>query len=162
MHLPADYLADPQAGIPIALGGMDAFGRVAVTGLAAPPVAAATTVVQPDTMAAVLVPLPPTGIDGPSRPPQRLITLSASPNPFHPAVRIAYTLPREASVTVSIHDAAGRLVEHFEQGRVPGNETHAVFWDGTTRNGHDAASGVYFVRVETPYDVATMKIVRMK
>jgi hypothetical protein len=157
---PADYLLNPEVGTPLAPAGIDKLGRVAVK-FPNPPGAAGPNAGGPSgTVAGILIPSPSTGIDdGQSAP--RLITLSASPNPFNSGVRIGYALPWDAPVTVTIHDVAGRVVAHLEQGRVPANQERVVRWDGFSRNGQRAASGVYFVRVETPFAISTVKIVRI-
>jgi hypothetical protein len=159
VRLPADYLTDPQVGVPIAPAGYDALGRLAATIVTAPPVGAAPA--AGDTTAAVLVPSPPTGANPHPTPPAR-IAVSAVPNPFNSSVRIGYTLPREAPTRVTIHDAAGRVVATFDRGVAPAGSELGVTWDGTNQAGARAASGVYFVRVVTDYATAARKIVLTK
>lgn len=162
VELPADYLVNPEAGTPIAAAGIDAFGRIAATALPPEPVALASrTAAQTDTSVAVLVPSPATGV-GPAPTPRTYIALTASPNPFNPTVRIGYTLPQDGRVTLTIYDAAGRVVTSFDEGRARAGVERAVYWDGTTRSGERATSGVYFVRVATGYEIATAKIVLVK
>jgi len=163
LQTPAEYLSNPQTGTPIAPAGIDGFGRIAATVALAPPTASASfSALQSDTVASLLVPVPLTGAGDRAPSPPRLITLSAAPNPFNPRVRIAYTLPRDAEVTVTIHDAAGRVVKRANEGFVPAGEERGLFWDGTTDSANHAASGVYFVRVATPYEIATVKIVMVE
>jgi hypothetical protein len=160
---PADYLSNPQVGTPISPAGYDDRGRITATVETAPPTGSATAfATQPDTIAGLLIPTTPTGVNVPAPSPRRLITVSASPNPFNPAVRIRYTLPRNAEVTVTIHDATGRVVKRLEEGFVPAGEARARFWDGTANDGNRAASGVYFVRVATPYEIASVKVVMVE
>jgi hypothetical protein len=65
------------------------------------------------------------------------------PNPFNPATRFDYVVPDRASVTLTIHDLAGRLVATLVSGRSdPGGYT--ARWDGRSTAGEPAASGVYF------------------
>ncbi len=158
---PADYLVNPEAGTPISAAGFDALGRIAVTAQPPEPVAFATSATQPDTLAAVLIPSPPTSV-APVPAPRKLIALTASPNPFNPLVRIVYTLPRDGRVTVKIKDAAGRLVKTLDERYASVGIEHTIDWDGTPQSGNRTISGVYFVRVVTGYEIATAKIVLVK
>ncbi len=85
--------------------------------------------------------------------------LAPSPNPFNPATTIAYTLATPGRVTIRVHDIAGRVVRTLvDEERVAGE--HAVVWDGTTDGNTPAASGVYFVRMESGGRKALHKEVR--
>ena len=62
----------------------------------------------------------------------------ASPNPFNPATRISYELPRESHVTISVYDTAGRRVKTIvDSVQSPG--THEVMFRADR-----LSSGVYF------------------
>lgn len=64
------------------------------------------------------------------------------PNPFNPSTAIAFTLPEEVRVTVSIYDARGRQVATLIDGvRAAGR--HEVVWDA-----QHLASGVYLYRMQ--------------
>jgi len=70
------------------------------------------------------------------------------PNPFNPTTTIAYTLATPGRVTMRVHDIAGRVVRTLvDDERVAGE--HAVQWDGLTDRNTPAASGVYFVKMES-------------
>lgn len=67
------------------------------------------------------------------------------PNPANPAVEIRFELERAASVTVTVHDVAGRLVwsageRAYEAG------PQSVRWRGQGSGGQPAAAGTYLVR----------------
>jgi hypothetical protein len=85
------------------------------------------------------------------------LDLSAYPNPFNPATVIEYTVDRAGPVTLGVFDLSGRRVavlvddEHREVGR------HTV--DFAPRA---AASGVYFVRLQSAHGNATRKVVLLK
>ena len=72
--------------------------------------------------------------------------LRVFPNPFVERTRIVCNLPREATLSVTIHDVSGRQVEEF--GLVSASK-HEVFWNGTDREGRRLAPGTYFVRLHT-------------
>lgn len=158
--LPADYLQDPQIGTPISPGALHGkFDAVATTMNTATGGGGAFAPMQMDTVAALLVSTSPTSVQ--DRTP-RLITLSASPNPFNSALSIGYTLPHGARATVTVHDVRGAVVQQLEAVDVAAGEAREVRWNGTMRDGRRAASGVYFVRVATPHDIATVKVVRIE
>jgi hypothetical protein len=156
----ADYLANPAVGTPIEPAGFDALGRIAVTLALPSPTTSRNSIAQTGTVAALLTPSPATAVDERRSTPRR-IALAASPNPFSHGVRIVYTLPRDASVRVTVHDVSGRVVSRLDESQVlEAGVEKVVFWDGMSRNGERTAPGVYFVRVETPRQAATIKIVR--
>jgi hypothetical protein len=97
-------------------------------------------------------------IIGKAKGPQRDVSLrgnevsldAAVPNPFNPLTRIAYYLPAEMHVNLSVYDVNGRLVERLIDG-VQHEGEHAVEWNAAGR-----ASGVYFYRL-TAGDVVKVK-----
>lgn len=95
--------------------------------------------------------------DGPAAPPaspRRFTAHPAYPNPFNPSTTIAFDLPRAASVSLRIHDAAGRLVRQLVAGDLDAGR-HQVVWNGADRAGRRLPSGVYFYRLVTPEGSAT-------
>lgn len=74
--------------------------------------------------------------------------LPNTPNPFVGATTIRYVLGTEASVRLSIHDVAGRLVVRLEDSR-RGSGAHAAPWNGRAMDGRMAAPGVYECRLQT-------------
>src|SRR6185295_16684982 len=69
----------------------------------------------------------------------------ASPNPFQTHTSFDLRLDKVASVHVTVHDAAGRLVRSIFAGAgAPGTRT--LEWDGRDAAGAPVAAGVYFVR----------------
>ncbi len=68
------------------------------------------------------------------------------PNPAREMIWIPYSLAREGSVELRVHDATGRTVRTLVSGRVPAGNHYAV-WDGRDASGAPVASGVYFYRV---------------
>lgn len=72
--------------------------------------------------------------------------LPNAPNPFNPSTRLRFALTDEATVTLAVYDARGRLVRGLGARTWPAGE-HAVAWDGRDEAGRGAASGVYYVRL---------------
>ncbi len=62
-------------------------------------------------------------------------------------VSLSYSLPRSARVSLSIHDATGRLVRRLAAGVTEAAGRHATAWDGRTESGTKVASGVYFANL---------------
>ena len=86
---------------------------------------------------------------------------SVHPNPFNPATRIVFDLHERGRARVAVYDAAGRAValladREFAAGR------HELAWDGTTGEGAQVASGVYFCRLEAGGTVDVRKMVLMR
>jgi aminopeptidase N len=71
-----------------------------------------------------------------------------APNPFHPATRIVYTVPRAQHVRLEIYNAAGQRVISLVDAAVPAGRFGAV-WDGTDQAGRAVAPGTYFCRLVT-------------
>jgi flagellar hook capping protein FlgD len=70
------------------------------------------------------------------------------PNPFNPETTIRYALPKADRVNLRVFDIAGRLVASLEDGPENAGD-HTVAWDGRTRAGASAGSGVYYYRLTT-------------
>jgi hypothetical protein len=85
----------------------------------------------------------------------------AGPSPFGTATTIGCETVRRGHVMLRIHDLSGRVVRSLVDGVIEGG-THELIWDGTTDSGGPAASGVYFVRMETSGFRANRKLVLLK
>jgi len=81
-----------------------------------------------------------------------------TPNPFNPSTTIAYDLPRPAAVDLIVYDVAGRVVRSLlTAGNVPAGY-HEVVWNGRDNAGRAAASGLYFLRLDTGVYSETRRI----
>lgn len=79
-----------------------------------------------------------------------------SANPVSGAVELSLAVPRAAHVRAVVYDVRGREVAVIADGACePGR--HAIVWSGAVQGGR-AASGIYFVRVETPEGRLSRKI----
>jgi hypothetical protein len=64
-----------------------------------------------------------------------------SPNPFNPVTQIAFTLPAEMEVTLSVYDVTGREVSRLVDQRM-GAGNQSVTFDASSY-----ASGIYYYRL---------------
>jgi hypothetical protein len=90
--------------------------------------------------------------------PRELALSLASANPAHGAAGLRLALPRESRVDLSIFDVNGRRVRALVRGELPAGE-HALRWDGRDEAGVRAASGLYFLRLDTPGQTLKLRLV---
>ncbi|MCB2201414.1 T9SS type A sorting domain-containing protein [bacterium] len=80
--------------------------------------------------------------------PDEVALLQNYPNPFNAETIIRFELSRAVSTRLTIHNVLGQevavLVDHY----LPAG-LHEYRWDGLSRSGRVAASGVYFYRLQT-------------
>ena len=79
--------------------------------------------------------------------PSKFQILENYPNPFNPSTRLRVGIPEPGKIRIDVYDVVGKLVsvladETVEQG------WHDLDWNGRTTSGVEAASGIYFARVE--------------
>ncbi len=92
---------------------------------------------------------------------RRSAIVAVYPNPFNPRTTVAYELPEQRHVRLTLHDVAGRLVSVLVDADVTAGRREAV-WDGTARDGTKAASGVYFCRYDDGVRTETARMVLLK
>ena len=83
-----------------------------------------------------------------SGPPAQVKLLGNYPNPFNPSTRIAFDLPREMSVRLSVFDIRGHLVATLVNGSL-GAGNQEILWNGQDSRGSNVSSGIYLYRLET-------------
>ena len=102
----------------------------------------------------------PTGLDAGPASLSPASGLAVFPNPASRMVAVRYSLARNATASVGIYDAAGRLVKGLAQGPASAGE-HRLWWDGTDRAGRPASRGVYCCRLQSREFTAVQKLVRL-
>lgn len=75
--------------------------------------------------------------------------LVVMPNPFNPRTTVAFHVETAGRVALDVFDLRGRRVRtltraHHRQG------AHSIVWTGVDDRGTNVASGVYFLRLQTP------------
>lgn len=93
--------------------------------------------------------------------PDRITLAPAWPNPFNPSTSLQFTLPRSAHVQLSVFDILGREVTRLAD-RDFAAGSHRLVWDGHSASGAPAASGLYLVRMKTPHEQRSRRVVLMK
>jgi len=88
--------------------------------------------------------------------PREFAISSTYPNPFNSTLSIGYDVPKEASISIGVYDLMGRHVATIFDGSQTAGR-HTVQW-----NANDAATGVYFVRLETPQSALTRKVLLIR
>ena len=91
--------------------------------------------------------IPPTGIAGPVNPRPKTITLSAPrPSISNGAFTIAYGLPKDGPVTLTVYNLLGSKVTTLvNENQAAG--THVARWDGRDPAGSKVPAGVYLFRL---------------
>jgi FlgD Ig-like domain len=83
--------------------------------------------------------------------------VGGTPNPFRAATTVRFSLTREAPVSLTVHDAGGRLVRTLVDAARPAGSSEAV-WDGRDGGGREVAAGVYFVRLVSGAESRSSKL----
>jgi len=70
----------------------------------------------------------------------------ARPNPFNPSTTIAYEVPEQTHITLTIYNLLGQeVVRLVDQVQPPGG--YEAVWNGTNITGAGVASGIYLYRI---------------
>ena len=84
-----------------------------------------------------------------------------SPNPFNPVTTVRFALREPSRTTLHVYGVRGELVRTVVNGWLPAGN-HSVTWDGTTRGGGRAASGVYYAVLEAGSFRSSVRMVMVK
>jgi len=76
-----------------------------------------------------------------------------APNPFNPATVIRYDVPEACVVRLMVYDVLGREVDVLVDGETKAGH-HTAVWEA-----QEAASGIYFVRMQAGDFVQVRKMV---
>ena len=83
------------------------------------------------------------------------------PNPFNPTTEIAYEIPTNSHVVLTIFNALGQRINTLvDKEQAAGR--YQVTWDGLSENGARMSSGVYFYHIQAEGFSKTMKMILMK
>jgi len=88
------------------------------------------------------------------------LQLSNHPNPFSGNTTINFSTKENAPVNITIYNLKGQKVKKLLNANLEkGN--HSVSWDGQDEYGKQAASGIYFYRLESVGQAVTAKMLRI-
>ena len=94
--------------------------------------------------------------------PPRFAVGRPRPNPSREESEVPFTLDRESSVTLTIHDVAGRLVRVIDSaGPLPAGPS-SLRWDGRDRRGATVGAGVYFLTIRSGTRALHERILRLR
>ena len=110
--------------------------------------------VRPDTLQAGTTDAAPPASSG-------LRLLGSSPNPFNPETVIQFELASAGRVRLEVADVRGRCLRVLWDGDLT-RGLHGVRWDGKTRTGAAAPSGVYLASVRSGSATATCRLVLLR
>jgi len=88
-------------------------------------------------------------------------TVQNHPNPFNPATRISYELPRRGHLILKVFSLRGELVKVLLDEFRPAGPGQ-VIWDGTDASGREVASGIYFCEVQAAGQTRIQKMALVK
>jgi len=83
------------------------------------------------------------------------------PNPFNPSTEISFSLPSASHVQLKVFNVLGQEVQTLADGHL-GAGQHVVTWNGKDAGGNQAASGVYFYRLDAGDVRETRKMMLIK
>lgn len=87
--------------------------------------------------------------------------LKIYPNPFNPLTNIAFYMGKEDKISLDIYNIRGQKVHSLYNGRLKAGQ-HSLQWDGKDDNKRGVATGIYFVRIQTPAKTHVMKMMLLK
>jgi hypothetical protein len=99
--------------------------------------------------------------NGDKNKPKGKLEVRVRPNPMNPRADISFTLAEAGRVRIAIYDLSGRLIKTVQEGNFPAG-ANTVSWSGSTGTGSRAASGVYFVKVETAKQTEVQRVTVVK
>ena len=103
---------------------------------------------------------PPSAI-GDRQPPMAFHLEQAYPNPFNPRTTIAFSLPHQEYVQISIFDLTGRQVRTLATRTFPAGD-HSLEWNGRDDAGRTLASGSYLIRLKSETKSRIQKVTLIK
>ncbi|MDX9977329.1 MAG: FlgD immunoglobulin-like domain containing protein, partial [Candidatus Cloacimonadales bacterium] len=83
------------------------------------------------------------------------------PNPFNPTTNIAFSIPEQSHVNLSVYNVKGQLVKQLKN-EVMSKGHHTVVWNGKNNNNKSVSSGIYFIKINTEKNRSIKKALLLK
>jgi hypothetical protein len=83
------------------------------------------------------------------------------PNPFNPETIISFSVDKSQTIQLNILDSRGTLVKRLVHRRYTSG-SHVIHWNGTSDQGTNVATGMYFVQLVGSNQVKTLKIILLR
>lgn len=96
-----------------------------------------------------------------SKPGVQVKLLQNIPNPFNPVTTISYTVNYSRHVRLTVYNLLGQKIKTLVNRRIESG-THTVLWDGTSAEGEQVVSGVYFYSLRTEDEFQTRKMLLIR
>jgi hypothetical protein len=110
----------------------------------------------------VVIPVSVDAVTAAGDAPARFDVVRVAPNPFNPETSIRFSLPSRMSATVEIWSVDGARVRTLARERTFDAGAVELRWRGDDNGGEPVASGIYFVRVQTPLGERVARAVLLK
>jgi endonuclease I len=104
---------------------------------------------------------PPVGTSGDISSPQQFYLYSNYPNPFNVLTTVRFELSVATNVRIGIFNILGVEVARLADSHYT-NGGHRVLWDGKTRDGCEASTGIYIVRLATMESSQSIRMLMLK
>jgi mono/diheme cytochrome c family protein len=97
----------------------------------------------------------------PQRLPETYALKQNVPNPFNPQTTIAWQVPSDGRVTLSVYNTLGQLVRTLVSGNVKAG-SYSTVWDGRDNTGRVVAGGIYLYTLEAGRYSETRRMTLLK
>ncbi len=84
------------------------------------------------------------------------------PNPFNNSTVIAFYIPSNSEVTLSVYNLQGQLIRRLYENKIFSNGVFTASWDGKNFAGEQVSSGIYFYQLKTPKSSISKKMMYVK
>jgi len=83
------------------------------------------------------------------------------PNPFNPITSLAYDLPKDELVNITIYDMMGRIVSNLVSSQQNAGYK-SIQWNATNKQGQPVSAGLYLYEIRAGNFRQTKKMVLLK
>ena len=103
----------------------------------------------------------PVALDGETLSPHSQLLVQAYPNPFNTSTTIQYSIPEPSQVEMIIFNLQGKVIQKLNLDQQEAG-WHQVRWKADLSDGTQAATGIYFCKIQTRSEIRTTKLLLLK